>query len=303
ALGPAAGDSEGARPSGDTVVADGADRRAVRDEVREHMNQREEHPLTAARWLVRELRTLGESQAPETLRARVMTTLRIGDAYFSLETPLGQVFVAYNERGIAAVLRATTGAAFEEAFRDLVGRLCYPALEPPARLRRAVERQLRGERQPSLRFDLRGLSEFERAVLLKALEIPYGQIRPYAWVAREIGRPKAVRAVGTALANNPVPLVIPCHRVVRSDGDLGNYGMGGPAAKRTILAAEGLDTEQIETLTRAGVRYFGSDTTRIFCFPTCRHARRVTSGHMMHFHSEEEAVTAGYRPCKVCRPA
>src|SRR5262249_26197517 len=73
--------------------------------------------------------------------------------------------------------------------------------------------------------------------------------------------------------------------------------------KRTILAAEGLDTEQMETLTRSGVRYFGSDTTRIFCFPTCRHARRVTAGHMMRFHSEEEAVDAGYPPGQGCRPA
>jgi len=268
----------------------------------EAMNQ-EGHLLAEARRLVRELQALGGAQAPARLRSRVLAELQIGDAYFPLETPLGQVYIAYSVHGISAVLRAATAEAFESAFHALLGRLCYPAEEPPVRLKRAVERQLRGERQPLLQFDLRGLSEFERAVLLKALEIPYGQIRPYAWVAREIGRPKAVRAVGTALANNPVPLVIPCHRVVRSDGDLGNYGMGGTAAKRTILAAEGLDTEQMETLTRSGVRYFGSDTTRIFCFPTCRHARRVTAGHMMRFHSEEEAVDAGYRPCKVCRPA
>ena len=66
-------------------------------------------------------------------------------------------------------------------------------------------------------------NEFERAVLEKALEIPRGEVRPYSWIASEIGRPKAVRAVGSALAHNPVPLVMPCHRVVRADGMIGQY--------------------------------------------------------------------------------
>src|SRR3970040_2246169 len=73
-------------------------------------------------------------------------------------------------------------------------------------------------------------------------------------MAAEIGRPKAVRAVGTALAHNPVPLVVPCHRVVRSDGSIGQYSLGGPAAKRTILAAEGLDSDEMESGARSGRR-------------------------------------------------
>jgi O-6-methylguanine DNA methyltransferase len=163
-----------------------------------------------------------------------------------------------------------------------------------------VTQRLAGVRS-NVHFDLRGLSEFERAVLLKALEIPRGEVRPYAWIAREIGRPKAVRAVGTALGHNPVPLLIPCHRVVRSDGRIGDYALGSDA-KRAILRAEGVEPADLETLARAGVRYYGSDTTHIFCFPTCRHARRVTDKHRVLFHGEEEALRAGYRPCKVCRP-
>src|SRR5262249_39660482 len=156
----------------------------------------------------------------------------------------------------------------------------YPAERPPEALAAALEQQLRGGsprsgRGRTLAFDLRGLSEFERAVLLKALEIPRGEVRPYAWVAREIGHPKAVRAVGTALAHNPLPLLIPCHRVVRSDGRIGDYGLGGSGAKRTVLAAEGVDPEALEGLARAGVRFWGSETTHIYCFPTCRHARRT----------------------------
>lgn len=105
----------------------------------------------------------------------------------------------------------------------------------------------------SPRFDLSGLTEFERAVLEKTLEIPPGQVRSYAWVAREIGRPRAVRAVGSALARNPIPVLIPCHRVVRSDGVIGQYGAGGTAAKRAILESEGVDTRRLRRLEAAGV--------------------------------------------------
>ena len=98
----------------------------------------------------------------------------------------------------------------------------------PAGLARAIERRLAGDRRARIELDLRGSSAFEQAVWLKALEIPRGEVRPYGWVAAEIGRPKAVRAVGTALGHNPVPLIVPCHRVVRSDGTIGQYSLGGP---------------------------------------------------------------------------
>ena len=137
---------------------------------------------------------------------------------------------------------------------------------------------------------------------MKALEIPRGEVRPYGWIAVEIGRPKAVRAVGTALGHNPVPLIVPCHRVVRSDGLIGQYSLGGPENKRTILAGEGADPDGLEALARAGVRFFGSDTTRIYCMPTCRDARRTTERHLVHFPSAKAASAAGYRPCRHCRP-
>jgi O-6-methylguanine DNA methyltransferase len=151
-------------------------------------------------------------------------------------------------------------------------------------------------------LDLRGHSPFEQDVWRKALEIPRGEVRPYGWIAAEIGRPRAVRAVGTALANNPVPLVVPCHRVVRSDGLIGQYSMGGPEAKRQVLAAEGLDTRALEAEAAAGVRFTGSDTTHIVCHPTCRDARRVTGRHRVTFPNLAAAAAAGYRPCKHCRP-
>jgi O-6-methylguanine DNA methyltransferase len=240
------------------------------------------------RQLLKDLRTLGDVQAPPRLLPRVLDALELGDAYTTLETDLGPVFVAFNTTGVSAVLRADSPAQFEEAFRARFGRPVRPAADTP--------------RDLGSRFDLRGVSEFERAVLLKALEIPRGQVRPYAWIAREIGHPAAVRAVGSALARNPVPVLIPCHRVVRSDGHIGNYALGGSQAKRRILSAEGVDPDVLTEHARGGRRYIGSDSTRIYCFPTCHNARRIQPKHTVGFASASAAHSAGYRPCKVCRP-
>jgi len=91
--------------------------------------------------------------------------------------------------------------------------------------------------------------------------------------------------------------------VVRSDGRLGQYSLIGPDAKRVVLEAEGVQLGQLEELAQTGVRYFGSDTTHIFCFPTCRYNKRLTERHRVSFGSEAQAGAAGYRPCKVCKPA
>jgi len=175
--------------------------------------------------------------------------------------------------------------------------------ELPVGLARAIARRLGGDRRVRIDLDLRGHTDFERDVWHKALEIPRGEVRPYGWIAAEIGRPRAVRAVGTALGHNPVPLIVPCHRVVRTDGSIGQYSLGGPANKRTILAAEGLDPDAMESAARAGIRYLGSDTTHVVCLPTCQHARRITPRHRVPFRSLDAAADAGYRPCRVCRPA
>ena len=173
----------------------------------------------------------------------------------------------------------------------------------PAALASAITRTLRCEAgRGAVRYDLRGLTPFEQSVLQTALRIPRGEVRPYNWIARRIGRPLAVRAVGTALAHNPIPFLIPCHRVVRADGVIGNYGAGGPVAKRAILGWEGVDAADLERLARRGVRFLGSDTTRIFCYPTCRHARRITAPHRVGFATPDAAQAAGYRGCKDCTP-
>lgn len=262
------------------------------------MNQQRDDEMNEVRDALAVLRDV---RAPASVYEEVMMRTDLADSYFAIDTPLGRMFVAYNNHGISAVKGARDEAAFEQEFFEEFGRHAYQTDEPPATLRRAVVDTLEGRRR-DLRFDLRGLSEFEQAVLLKAFEIPRGEIRPYSWIASEIGRPRAMRAVGTALANNPIPLLIPCHRVVRRDGIIGNYGLGGTDNKKAILRWEGLDPDEIEVLARQGVRYVGSNTTSVYCFPSCRHARRIAPQHRHPFHSEVEAEMAGFRPCKVCRP-
>ena len=100
---------------------------------------------------------------------------------------------------------ADDGAAFAQRFGEEVGRPIEPADALPERLASAIRRRLDGDRRVRIPLDLRGHTPFEVMVWMKALEIPRGEVRPYGWIAAEIGRPKAVRAVGTALAHNPVP--------------------------------------------------------------------------------------------------
>jgi O-6-methylguanine DNA methyltransferase len=266
------------------------------------MGTKEQQTLAETRRLVNGLADLGPVAAPAGILPAVLVRVGLADGYWSLESPIGRVYVAYNDQGISAVMRAEGAASFEEAFLARFGRPARTMAGPPRGLASAVRKRMAGDRSTGLQFDLRGLSEFEQAVLRKALEIPRGEVRPYAWIAAEIGRPQAVRAVGSALGHNPVPLLIPCHRVVRSDGRIGEYALGHDA-KRVMLQAEGAEPDSLESLSGAGVRFFGSDTTHIFCYPTCRHARRTPQAHLVTFRSGVDALAAGYRPCKVCRPA
>jgi O-6-methylguanine DNA methyltransferase len=247
-----------------------------------------------------ELTALAAS-APAGLADDVLVEIGLVDRLGPLPSPIGTLWVAWNGRGLASVDLGEPGeiAARHEA---QVGRRVIVSSSLPAALASAVSRRLAGERHVPIALDLRGRTPFEVAVWEKALEIPFGEVRPYGWIAAEIGKPGAVRAVGTALGHNPVPLVVPCHRVVRSDGFIGNYSLGGPHNKRAILEAEGLDPDALEDDARRGVRLVGSDTTKIYCWPTCRHAKRVTPQHKIRFRSLREADARGYRPCKVCRP-
>ena len=216
------------------------------------------------------------TKAPETIAPTVLASWA-RDRYTTVNTVLGPIFVT----STTAARRACGGRRALAHSNALATRA---STSDPAR-----------ESPRTFRFDLTGLTPFEQAVLRKASEIPAGEVRTYTWVAREIGHRAAVRAVGTALGRNPMPLVIPCHRVVRTDGVIGDF-IYGTRAKRALLASEGVDSEDLKG-------YRGSATTRIFCFPTCRAARRILPKHQVPFGTPRDAKQSGYRPCKLCRPA
>ncbi|HYM60765.1 MAG TPA: methylated-DNA--[protein]-cysteine S-methyltransferase [Thermoanaerobaculia bacterium] len=226
----------------------------------------------------------------------------VGDAVDCFEVDGQNVYVAFSKHGIRLIdLRAKSIEEFRRAYAARFGRELHEE-SLSNREREAIELALRGKTAKRPEIDLSDLTEFEQKVLHTILNIPRGEVRTYEWVARAAGRPKAIRAVGNVMATNPVPFLLPCHRVVPTAGGIGNYGFGS-AMKRTLLAAEGAPVEELETLAQHGVRFIGSRTTKIFCCPTCRDARRIRQENRVGFHDAAEARHDGYRPCKRCAPA
>jgi O-6-methylguanine DNA methyltransferase len=221
------------------------------------------------------------------------------DRYVTATSALGDVYLAWNACGVTAVRRAGDEEAFELWYAERFGRRVVRAVEddPTSSAARA---KLRGEKA-DVPVDLSVCSPFEQRVLRKAAEISRGTARPYGWLARELGVPEAARAVGNALGRNPVPLLIPCHRVVRTDYAVGGYVFGGEA-KRELLEREGLDVGAVEAVARRGIRYIGCDKG-YFCLPTCGDfATRVGESGFYGLRTAEEAHAHGLAPCGRCRP-
>ena len=160
-------------------------------------------------------------------------------AFTTLDTPVGPLLLAATGRGLVRVAYAAED--HDAVLQVLADRISPRVLRAPARLDPAVrqlEEYFAGRRTAfDLPLDLRLSAGFRRGVLTRLREVGYGTTASYAALAAAAGSPRAVRAVGTACATNPLPVVVPCHRVVRSDGGLGNY-VGGVAAKRTLLDLE-----------------------------------------------------------------
>ncbi|RSM35596.1 methylated-DNA--[protein]-cysteine S-methyltransferase [Amycolatopsis balhimycina DSM 5908] len=160
-------------------------------------------------------------------------------AYHTVDTPVGSLLLAATEQGLVKV--AFDRQDHEAVLAELAKTISPRILRAPARLAPVV-RQLDeyfagGRRAFDVPLDFRLARGFRLSVLEHLPEIAYGRTESYAQVAAAAGSPKAVRAVGTACALNPLPVVVPCHRVVRSDGSYGQYA-GGEEAKRTLLTME-----------------------------------------------------------------
>ena len=221
----------------------------------------------------------------------------LADGYDFYESAIGSVVVTFNPDGVSSVDMAQ---GFQERYAERFGRALLRAEAPRAwasHISPAIERGTPG----SLPLDLRSVTTFQQDVLMKTATIPKGEVRPYGWVAREVHRPKAVRAVGSAVARNPVPLIVPCHRVVRTDGHIGNYSLGGPHNKVELLEHEGASPDWLEDLANRHVRVRANLETGVYCHPTC-HVIRSVSTPTTDFTSPSDAAGAGFQPCQVCRP-
>src|SRR5205085_4662842 len=161
-------------------------------------------------------------------------------AYTHADSPVGSLLLAATPRGLACI--SYSGFRSEdETLERLAARLSPRMIEAPARLddaRRQLDEYFSGRlAEFSLPIDWSLVGDFGRRVLGRTAEIPYGSVSTYGDVARAIGSPRAARATGNALGANPMPIVVPCHRVLRSGGALGGYG-GGVERKKQLLALE-----------------------------------------------------------------
>jgi methylated-DNA-[protein]-cysteine S-methyltransferase len=160
-------------------------------------------------------------------------------AYRTVDSPVGPLLLAATEAGLVRVAYASED--HEAVLRVLADRISPRVLRAPARLdtaARELEEYFTGRRRRfDLALDWRLAAGFRRAVLTHLPEIGYGRTASYTAVAGLAGHPRAVRAAATACATNPLPVVVPCHRVIYSDGRIGRY-LGGPEAKRTLLTLE-----------------------------------------------------------------
>jgi len=160
-------------------------------------------------------------------------------AYRTIDTPLGALLLAATGQGLVRVAYARED--HDRVLAQLADTVSPRVLRAPARLDRAareIEEYFAGRRTRfDLPLDFQLTRGFRRTVLAHLTGIAYGSTASYAAVAAAAGNPKAVRAVGTACATNPLPVVVPCHRVVRSDGTIGQY-VGGTDAKKTLLTLE-----------------------------------------------------------------
>jgi methylated-DNA-[protein]-cysteine S-methyltransferase len=180
----------------------------------------------------RSLERLGERAAAEGL---------LDVAYATVDSPFGPLLVAATPRGLVKLSLPNYDAG--EALEELAARISPRVLEAPARLddaRRQLDAYFGGRlREFELPLDWRLSRGFRLRAARAIHRIPYGRTRSYTDIARSAGNERAVRAAGTACGANPIPIVVPCHRVLRSGGALGGYG-GGLPMKEALLKMEGV---------------------------------------------------------------
>ena len=247
------------------------------------------------------------AQARERLETQLADLRRRLLAYRIFPSPLGHILIARSELGISLVeylnqgtslrasrLRQEPGVEMVEGGEDLEAA-CRELLEYLHGRRRRLEWPL----------DLRlARSDFQRSVLQATAAVPYGAVIPYAGIARQVGKASAVRAVAQALRWNPLPIVIPCHRVIGSSGALTGYAGKKINLKQRLLSLEGVPVtrEAVPPGIRPQAMYILYPGEREYCLPTCPSFATHRPAPLTRFASREDAETAGFAPCTLCRP-
>lgn len=171
---------------------------------------------------------------------RVQTRARLLESYgetrlYVFQTRIGWIGIAWTMQGVISLNlpRGSRSDATTALERDFPTGIFDSNV--PERIKKELSEYAEGKRRVfDLPLDWSLIKPFQRAVLIAANKIPFGETRTYGWVAKQIGKPQAARAVGRALATNPIPLILPCHRVVGSNGSLTGYGGGLPLKKKLL---------------------------------------------------------------------
>jgi methylated-DNA-[protein]-cysteine S-methyltransferase len=222
-------------------------------------------------------------------------------------SPLGPILIARSDEGVVAVeyLESARGAVASRLLRRGGLEIIEDGTDTEAFYQQILE-YLAGNRTRlawPLDFWLAG-SDFQREVLRATAALPYGAVVSYAHLAREIGRPTATRAVAQALRHNPLPIVVPCHRVVGSSGALTGYAGNKLALKERLLTLEGVPVAHAR---REGhivrdAMYVRADHDTEYCVPTCGSLSTLPLWRLTLFSARERAEAAGLAPCTSCRP-
>ena len=221
-------------------------------------------------------------------------------------SPLGRILIARSEQGVAVVQYLPAGGSLPAHVRRLLGDDAVEDRAATEALQAELAEYLEGRRaRLDWPLDLRRTrSDFQRRVLEATAALPYGAVTSYAGIAARIGAPSAVRPVAQALRWNPLPIVIPCHRVIGSSGALTGYAGQQVDLKHRLLAVEGvksvatrddfkIDRDKMYTLLVGD---------REYCVPTCGSLSAQPLSRLTLFGARERAEAAGYAPCTSCRP-
>ena len=256
----------------------------------------------------------GPAAADSVARAREGLESRLADlrsrlvSYRVFPSPLGHILIARSEHGVSLVEYLHGGTDLSMSRLSRVGGV--EAQEDGAEIEalyRELLEYLRGDRtRLEWPLDLRlARSDFHRAVLRATAAIPYGAVTSYAGIAAEIGKPAATRAVAQALRWNPLPIVVPCHRIIGTSGALTGYSGDKVGLKQQLLAVEGIQAmgkRSDSRVARNTLYHYDRNDQHEYCLPTCGDIARRPIGPVTLLASRELAGALGLVPCSACRP-